>query len=143
MKLLLIKESAEPEGEPLVSLLHGASSLMLGLGAFILISSYLVGRPIGPAGFYETASIRVEKTNAMGQVFVTPREYIFPSMQLLVMLFVGTCMGGLGIHLTRRRWRHRKATTSAAGMIACAAAWVLAWGILAWAASQDLHVTIR
>jgi hypothetical protein len=143
MRLLLLKEEVKPEGEPLFSLLCGAPSLSIGLGAFILITSYCVGRPIGPASFYKATPIRIERTNEMGQVLVTLREYIFPSEQLVAMLFVGACLGGLGIHLARRRGRQRKATTSAADMIACAAALILAWGLLAWAAAQDLRVTIR
>ena len=143
MRLLLLKEEVEPEGEPLGSFLCGVPSLTLGLGALILISSYWVGKPIGLAIFYQTASIGVETTNPMGQVFVTQREYIFPSVIMLFMLLVGICLGGLGIHEARRLGRQRKATTSAAGMITCAAALFLAWSLFGWAAMQDLHVSIR
>jgi hypothetical protein len=143
MRILLLREEVEPEGEPIGSFLCGVPSLTLGLGALILNSSYWVGQPIGLDIFYQTASIGVETTNPMGQVFVTPREFILPSALMLFMLSVGTILGGLGINEARCRGRQRKATTSVAGMITCAAALFLAWSLFAWAAMQDLHVSIR
>ncbi|MFI5458705.1 MAG: hypothetical protein ACHRXM_25025 [Isosphaerales bacterium] len=119
----------------MISLVLGVPALSIGLGAMILLSSYLAGQPIGSAEFYRIELVRVEETDSRGQIVVgTPAEHILPSAQLLVMIAVGMCCGGLGIHLSRRRWRHRRVATSAAGMIACAIAFFLAWTLFAWAA---------
>jgi hypothetical protein len=128
MKLLLTKETRERGGEPLISLMCGVPTLTLGLGAILLHLSYLVGQPIGSPEFYTVELVGVFATDPMGRSFAAnPATYFVPSMLMLGVLFVGACCGGLGIHLSRRRWRHRPVTTSAAGMIACAAAFALAW----------------
>jgi hypothetical protein len=123
-------------GEPVISLLCGVPALTIGLGAIILLWSYLVDKPIGSAEFYQYVLISVEGTDGTGLVAVRPVQCRLPSVQLLAMLFIGVCWAGLGIHLSRRRWPQCRVCTSAAGLIACATAFCLAWLLLALAASR-------
>ena len=128
MRLLPMKESKEREREPVISLVCGVPALSIGLGAMILLSSHLGSAPTGSEKFYTFENVGVEERDRMGRIIIiSPVIRLLPSMQLLWMLCVGACLAGLGIHLSRRRWPHRRATTSIAGIIACAMAFFLAW----------------
>jgi hypothetical protein len=119
----------------------GAPALSIGLGSFILLVSYVADVPIGLKGFYDSVPVGrrdgmgkyspigpIERYGRMGRVVgVYQPTNILPSRQLQVMLFVGACWAGVGIYLSRRRWPHRRVTTSAAGLIVCAFAFFLAW----------------
>jgi hypothetical protein len=134
MKLILLKEPVEHRGESLVSLFCGAPTLALGVGAVILLTSYLVGRPIGSARFYTIEHVKIEETNKRGKVFVSSREHVFPSAQLLLIISAGICCGSFGIYLTRRRRRCRRATVSTTGIIVCGVAFLMAWSLFVRAA---------
>jgi hypothetical protein len=58
-----------------------------------------------------------------------------PSVTLLGMLVAGLWSGAAGIILARQCGRNYRSTTSIAGTIACAAAFVLAWGWITWASN--------
>jgi hypothetical protein len=133
MRLLPMKESKAHRGEPVISLVCGAPALSIGLGAIVLLLSYVADVPIGLKEFYKT--VPVGKRDEMGLVVrIYETENILPSRQLQGMLFAGACWAGVGIYLSRRRWPHRKVTTSAAGLIVCASAYFLAWSLFVKAA---------
>jgi hypothetical protein len=136
MKLLPMRERIARGGEPLVSLVCGVPALSLGLGAMILLLSYLVGVPLGPPRFYTVELAATLSIDALGRTIpMKPAECIVPSMLMLWTLFVGGSCGGLGMYLSRIRSEHRPALTSAAGLISCSIALGLAslllilWGV--------------
>jgi hypothetical protein len=125
MNLLPMKDSQETKGEPVISLACGVPALSVGLGAMLLLLTHLVYVPAGSERFYVFVEVG-RKTDSAGQI--APRaNRLLPTMQLQGMLFVGACAAALGIHLSRRRWPHRRVTTSAAGLIACALAFCAGW----------------
>jgi hypothetical protein len=110
----------------MISLLCGVPALTLGLGALTLLLSYLVGRPIGSTQFYRVELVSRVETNRSGEpVTMNPIERIVPSGLMIGVLFVGTCCGGIGIHLTRLRWPRHPIKASAAGVILCSVAFAL------------------
>jgi hypothetical protein len=113
----------------MISLMCGVPSLAIGLGSLVLLTSYLIHRPIGPPGLHQIEWFRVHPTSP------TLVSLVLPSGDLLVILGAGVWCGGIGIYLARRRRPHRRATTSIAGMMTCATAMVLAWILFAWAAT--------
>ena len=123
MERLPLVRSAEPKGESLVSLACGVPSLTVGLGALILLSSYLARMPIGSSQFY--------RVQALGRA--APVRYFFPSTELLWGVTIGTWCAGLGIYVSRRRYRDRKISICAAGLSVCGLAFLVSWLMLAWA----------
>jgi hypothetical protein len=115
----------------MISLVCGVPALTVGFGAIILLLSYLLGMPVSSKDFYQFEIMPDRQFDRSGQVIaIKAVAYILPSPQLSGMLLVGACSAGLGIHLSRRRWPHRKVTTSAIGLIVCSTAvcgmWLLA-----------------
>jgi hypothetical protein len=123
-------------GESLASLMAGVPSLAIGLVSSVLLASYLLQRPFGPPGLYRVERFPAVRSPVTGQAIgQSTVSLVLPSSTLLGMLVAGAWCGGLGIILDCRRGHRRRATTSIAGTIACAAAFLLAWIASAWAAS--------
>jgi hypothetical protein len=129
MRLLPIKESTGRGVEPVISLVCGVPALGIGLGAMVLLLSYLADVPIGSKNFYQIENIPVDAPRErIGQVITSnPIKRIIPSFQLQGMILVGMCSAGLGVYLSRRRWPRRRVTTSAAGIFVCAIAFFIVW----------------
>jgi hypothetical protein len=134
MKVAPLKQPVKRAGESIMSIICGTFALVLGSAAIVLLLSYLVGHPIGPARFYVTEQIQVRDSSRQAQAVPVPYKYFLPSLPLLAILIAGACSSGLGIHVTRRRWPNRKAITSSIGMIVCAVGLCLAWCLVVWAA---------
>ena len=136
-RLLPMKESRprRPGGETMASLMGGVPSLAIGLVSLVLLASYLVQRPIGPPDCYRIERIPARSPvtgEPMGNVVV---QLVVPSSRLLGLLAGGACCGALGIVYGRRRGRDYRITTSLAGTLTFAGAFLLAWFLIAWAAS--------
>ena len=110
MRLLPTKESTGRGGEPVISLICGVPALGIGLGAMVLLLSYLADVPIGSKNFYQVENIPVEVPREwIGQVITSiPIKRIIPSVQLQGMILVGMCSAALGVYLSRRRWPRRQ-----------------------------------
>jgi hypothetical protein len=135
MKLLRMRKTENRNGERMISVVCGVPSVTLGLGGIVLLLSYLVGSPIGSPKFYNIEFVQVTALDTLGKPMeMRPAEFIIPSILMLWTLCLGACCGGLGIYLTRLRWRDRSARTSATGLIACSVAFALAWLLVAYAA---------
>jgi hypothetical protein len=131
-----VRRDDPPRGETLVSLMGGVPSLAIGLVSLVLLASYLIQQPIGPPDLYRVEKYpdyrSPETGQPIGNVMIS---LFFPSARLLGMLVAGVWCGVLGIIFGRRRGRHYRVTTSLAGTLTCAGAFLLAWIAAAWGAS--------
>jgi hypothetical protein len=120
----------------MISLVCGVPAISIGLGAIVVLLSPLFGKaPDGSETFYEFSNVAVAERDSNGWIVATkPVIRLLPSSTLLGMLSVGMCWAGLGIYLGRRRSPHRRVTTSAAGMLACAIAFFAVWILILSAA---------
>jgi hypothetical protein len=139
LRLLPMNEARPPcqsGGETVASLMGGVPSLAIGAVSLVLLASYLTQQPIGPPELYRVEEFPVyispETGKPMGNLTV---KLVFPSARLLGMLVAGVWCGVLGIIFGRRRGRHYRVTTSLAGTLTCAGAFLLAWIAAAWGAS--------
>jgi hypothetical protein len=127
-------------GESLSSLLTGIASLTMGLGATIVILSCYFGKPYGAEDLFES-QIVVEQVRLPGGTGtgvarkVTSR--LMPSWQLISMLLVGGCLGGLGIALSRRQIPPRRAVVSGIGLAVCVVGSLLGWFLIMLVAWQE------
>jgi hypothetical protein len=130
-----IKNSEGPRGEPVISLVCGVPALSIGLGAIVLLWLHLALLPLGSENFYKFERVGVNLYDPTGRLIkVQPVDRLIPTPQLQGMLFAGMCSAGLGVHLSRWRWPHRRITTSAAGIITCALAFFAGWILIVMAA---------
>jgi hypothetical protein len=137
MKLLPDNNTDKRFVDSLIWLISSVPALCIGVGSTFLLLSYWAGEPVGPAELYQRELIQAEEPNSRGRVMADNRaEHIVPSPILLVFVAVGMCCGGLGIHLSHRRWPGQRISAPAAGMIACAIALFLAWTLHVWAAPR-------
>lgn len=136
MNLLPMRQTEYRPAERMPSIVLGVTSLSIGLGALILLSSYLMDRPIASSEFYAVELVKVVDQDASGKpIVMNPVKRIVPSMTMIWALFFGACNGGLGIHLSLTESNDRKATTSAAGLLACSLAFALVLVLVGLAAS--------
>jgi len=109
------------ETETLASFLLGIPSMVLAGGAIVILFSYWLHFPIGPASFY-----RIESRVIQGRV--RPIERFVPTLDFFWLLVAGTVWGALGMFFSRRR--QRSAPTAVAGLIGCLAGLVFAWVLM-------------
>jgi hypothetical protein len=108
-------------GEPVFSLMCGVPSLAMGLMALVLITSYLIDKPVGPPQFYRTHQFPY----APGSSVAVSRT--LPSEVLLGILCAGALCGGIGLVIADGPGSVRQAVTSIAGIVANLLAFILAW----------------
>jgi hypothetical protein len=114
--------------EPKVSVWCGVPTLLFALVAVVLLGSYLTGRALGPPAFYTTEEVRRVENDVNGRSLgdVWHKCYV-PSMLFLSCLLMNSCVAGLGIYLSRRRWIDRPIRTSATALILNTMAFILVW----------------
>jgi hypothetical protein len=137
MKLLPMKYSERPSGEPLVSLLCGVPAVGIGLVALIALFLQPGGGPMGVKRFFSEEDVSVVERDKRGLVtYQKPAIAMLPSAVFSGMLSAGLCSAALGVYLSRRRRPHCRVTTCEAGMIVCAIAFFIQWMIVVDAASR-------
>ena len=137
MNLLPKREPRSEPDEPLVSRMCGVLAFTIGVLASYILLVHVSEPTWGPKdGLVRREAVRVTEPSTTGIVTRTETvDRLIPSMELLGMLCVGGCLSGLGIYVSRRRSPDCRIFVSAAGLIACVLAFVLAWILLAVAAA--------
>lgn len=78
MKSMALKARSRRRRESIVSLVCGTLAIIAGLGAAILLCSYLVGRPIGPPHFYVQDRVQGRESDNRGKSSRSQKSTSFP-----------------------------------------------------------------
>jgi hypothetical protein len=110
----------------------------MGLGTTIILLTCLAGRPYGAESLFES-HIMVERVASPGGTTVEGKvtSRLMPSWELMSMLLVGGCLGGLGIALGYRQQPPRPAIFAGIGLAVCVVGSLLGWFLILLAVWQE------
>ena len=104
MNLLPMRNTEKHSKGGIASTVFGVSSLAIGLGAMIVLASYLGDKPIGSAEFYTVELVPVVAQDASGnRLSFPPVDRIVPSMTMVWAHFF-RCMQRRVRNSTKPHW---------------------------------------